>query len=584
MFHTIRWRIAWPFVLLILIAMTALGILISNFVRQIYLSNLETRLSYEARIIGEVIKPVLSNRDQNDNLDAIAKHWASVIDARVTIIAVDGAVLGESHEDQATMDNHLDRPEVAEALKLGSGTSSRFSHTVGYQMMYTAVAATDNGNIVGIIRISIPLNQVEVKVLQLQEVLGSTTLLVTLLAIIIASLISIRISQPLRKLTRDIQQSSSGKNQQGIQSSKTDEIGHLSQAFNTMNLEIQNQISEIDTERAKLAAVLEKMNDGVIIVDGKGKVQLINPAAVKMYSCSNETAVGIPLIEVTQDHQPVELWQKCMDLGESQAAKFEVSNKKIQVQAIATLLGSILPDHILLLFQDITKQVQTDAVRRDFISNVSHELRTPLAGIKALTETLQNGAIDDPPAAHRFLERIETEVDSLSLMVSELLELSRIESGRVPMELKQTRPFDVIKPAYERLYMQAERSGIALSIDCSEDLPEIIADGNRLQQVVVNLIHNAIKFTPGGGKVIVSATRSEKSILFSVKDTGMGISSADLPRIFERFYKVDRSRSSSGTGLGLAIARHTVEAHSGKIWAESVIDQGSEFSFIIPLA
>ena len=351
-----------------------------------------------------------------------------------------------------------------------------------------------------------------------------------------------------------------------------------------MNLEIQNQISEIDTERAKLAAVLKKMNDGVIIVDGKGMVQLINQAAENMYSCSNGSAVGLPLIEVTQDHQPVELWQKCLDTGESQTAKFDISNNKIQVQAVATLLGSVLPDHILLLFQDITRQVQTDAIRRDFISNVSHELRTPLAGIKALTETLQNGAIDDPPAAHRFLERIETEVDSLNLLVSELLELSRIESGRVPMELKPTRPIDVIQPAFERLHMQAERAGITMTMNCAEDLPEIMADSYRLQQLVVNLIHNAIKFTPGGGKVIISASLNEKNVQFSVNDTGRGISSADLPRIFERFYKVDRSRSSSGTGLGLAIARHLVEAHNGKIWAESIIGQGSTFFFTIPIA
>ena len=351
-----------------------------------------------------------------------------------------------------------------------------------------------------------------------------------------------------------------------------------------MSLKIQDQISEIETERTKLAAVLNKMNDGILIVDGKGMVQLINPAAENMFDWKNGSAIGMPLIEVTLDHQPVELWEKCIGSGENQSAIFEISNKKIQVHATATLLGSILPDHILLLFQDITKQVQTDAIRRDFISNVSHELRTPLAGIKALTETLQDGAMDDPPAAQQFLGRIETEVDSLSLMVSELFELSRIESGRVPLELNPTRPIDVIQPAYDRLNLQAERAGLLIGIDCKSDLPQMTADAFRLQQVLVNLIHNAIKFTPEGGKVMVSAVVEGQYIKFSVSDTGKGISSSDLPRIFERFYKVDRSRSSSGTGLGLAIAKHTVEAHHGKIWAESTIGKGSTFSFTIPLA
>ncbi len=451
-------------------------------------------------------------------------------------------------------------------------------------MMYTATAVSENGKTIGIVRVAVLVQQVDDRIHQLQGVLVTTTAIVTLLAILFANLISISISHPIRRLTQDIQHISSDEYSQRIVHSSSDEIDRLSYAFNSMSLKIHNQINEIEAERTKLAAVLNKMNDGILIVDGKGHVQLINPAAETMFAWKNGLAVGIPLIEVTLDHQPVELWQKCKENGESQSAKFEISNKKIQVQATATLLGSILPDHILLLFQDITKQVQTDAVRRDFISNVSHELRTPLAGIKALTETLRDGAIDDPPAAHRFLERIETEVDSLSLMVSELLELSRIESGRVPLELNPTRPIDVIQPAFDRLNMQAERAGLLLSINCPDDLPQMTADAFRLQQVIVNLIHNAIKFTPEGGKVMVSAVVEDQYIKFSVSDTGKGISSSDLPRIFERFYKVDRSRSSSGTGLGLAIARHTVEAHNGKIWAESTVGKGSTFSFNIPLA
>jgi two-component system phosphate regulon sensor histidine kinase PhoR len=583
MFHTIRWRITWPFVILILSTMIGLGILLSNFVRQTYLNNLKDKLITETRMVGDVIRPIFLQGNQNNDLDIAAKHWAGIIGARVTIIATDGTVLGESDEDRTTMTNHLDRPEVAAALKTGSGTSTRFSQTVGFQMLYTATALSDNGKTIGIVRIAVPLQQVEDRIRQLQGVLATTTIIITLLAIIFANLISISISHPIRRLTDDIQNISSDDYSLRIVHSSSDEIDLLSYAFNKMSIQIQNQISEIEAERTKLAAVLDKMNDGILIIDGKGIVQLINPAAENMFACVHGSVVGLPLIEVTQDYQSVELWKKCFDSGENQSAEFEISNKKIQVQVDAALLGPILPDHILLLFQDITKQVQIDAVRRDFISNVSHELRTPLAGIKALTETLQNGAIDDPPAAHRFLERIETEVDSLSLMVSELLELSRIESGRVPLELKPTKPIDVVKPAFDRMYMQAERAGLMLIVDCPDDLPQITADAFRLQQVVVNLIHNSIKFTPEGGKVLVSAVVEDKYIRFSVSDTGKGISSSDLPRIFERFFKADRSRSSSGTGLGLAIARHTVEVHNGKIFAESTIGKGSTFSFIIPL-
>jgi two-component system phosphate regulon sensor histidine kinase PhoR len=255
----------------------------------------------------------------------------------------------------------------------------------------------------------------------------------------------------------------------------------------------------------------------------------------------------------------------------------------------------------MLLFQNLTQQRFLENVRRDFISNLSHELRTPLASLKALTETLQEGALEDPPAAQRFLQRMDAEVDALSQMVSELLELARIESGRVPLQMQPLSPGDVVSNAVERLSVQAERADLEIILDCPDDLPEIFADPPRLEQVLVNLLHNAIKFTPAGGKILLttrvadasgmpppiypSETISRKSgVLFSVQDTGVGIPSDDLPRIFERFYKADRARSSGGTGLGLAIARHSVEAHGGRIWAESVEGQGSTFYFYIPLA
>jgi len=215
---------------------------------------------------------------------------------------------------------------------------------------------------------------------------------------------------------------------------------------------------------------------------------------------------------------------------------------------------------------------------------MSHELRTPLASLKALTETLQGGALEDENVANRFLNRMEIEVDSLSLMVQELLELSRIESGKVPLKLEAIDPRELIDASVERLKLQAERSGLALEIVCKKELPTIFADFSRIEQVLVNLLHNAIKFTPSGGSVTISCDQNEKNLIFSVSDTGRGISSKDFPRIFERFFKADRARAGGGTGLGLAIAKHLVEAHKGDIWAESEEGKGSTFYFSIPKA
>lgn len=223
-----------------------------------------------------------------------------------------------------------------------------------------------------------------------------------------------------------------------------------------------------------------------------------------------------------------------------------------------------------------------ETVRQDFISNISHELRTPLASLKALTETLRDGALEDPPAAKRFLEHMEIEVDALSQIVSELLELSRIESGRVPLKLERVIPAALVQSVMERMRMQTERAGLSLTSDVTEGLPLVMVDPPRMEQVLTNLLHNAIKFTPKGGSILISAKQEGSQVVFSVKDTGIGIPTIDLTRIFERFYKTDRARSGGGAGLGLAIARHLVEAHGGKIWVESVEGEGSTFSLTIP--
>lgn len=583
MFRSTRWRIIFPYVGLILVSMLALGFYLSGFVRQTYLNDLQSKLATEAHMIGDVTMQDLEAVGVTPNLDPQARHWDSILNARVTIIAPDGTVWGESQEDRALMTNHSDRPEVIQALANGEGTSTRLSQTLGISMMYTAVTVVNNNKLLGLVRVALPLHQVSINIASLQRILIAVTLLVTALAVVLAVLIAGRITRPVRELTQSAWQMVPGKLTNEAIPSDKDEISQLAQVFNYMSVRLGSQINDLETERATLDTVLQKMTDGVLIVDRLGIVQLLNPAAIKMFSISQASPIGKPLIEVVRHHQPVEMWQRCQATGEAQRVDFEVSHR-FTLQGIASSLSPAISGSTLLLFQDMTHQRQIEVMRRDFISNVSHELRTPLAALKALTETLQTGALDDPPAARRFLEQMETEVDSLSLMVNELLELSRIESGRVPLNLLPTHPVDIVMPAYERLHLQAERAGLSLTMECPTDLPAIKADAARMQQVIVNLLHNAIKFTPTGGSVAVRASQQEQEVRIEVADSGIGIAAEDIPRIFERFYKVDRSRASSGTGLGLAIARHLVEAHSGRIWAESQVGKGTTFFFTIPIA
>ena len=362
------------------------------------------------------------------------------------------------------------------------------------------------------------------------------------------------------------------------------ELENLSSSISSVISNFNLQHATLEAERARLANVLEQMTDGVLIADAQGLIQFANPAAGRLFQTSNP--VGRSLAEVIRHHQLVEAWRRCQQTGELQSESVEVPTRHQYLQLV------VIPDShasgSLLLVQDLTRIRRLETVRRDFISNLSHELRTPLASLKALAETLQDGALEDPPAARQFIDQIQIEVDALTQMVTELLELSRIESGRLTLDLRPVAPCDLLDSASRRMQLQAERAGLSLRVECANDLPRVKIDSQRLEQVLVNLIHNAVKFTRAGGEVVLGADlvptgeAATGEVRFAIRDTGIGIPSEDIARIFERFYRVDKSRTGSGTGLGLSIAKHIVEAHQGRIWAESREGQGSTFFFTIP--
>ena len=360
-------------------------------------------------------------------------------------------------------------------------------------------------------------------------------------------------------------------------------IEELSNAVAALNSELHQKLAETEAEGARLAAVLEQLPDGILISNAQGQVEFVNPAANELLSEDGRNLVGRTIAEALRYHQFIEVWQASKESGKLQTEVLELPYQRGFLQ-IVVAPDQYAPGGSLLLVQDLTRLRRLETVRRDFISNLSHELRTPLASLKALTETLRDGALDDPPAARHFMGRIETEVDALTQMAQELLDLSRIESGRIELNLQEIASQMVLQRAADRMRMQAERAEINLTLDCPSKLPPVQADVARIEQVLVNLIHNGIKFTSTGGTVTLSAEVATDKIRFAVDDSGIGIPSRDLPRIFERFYKADRARASRGTGLGLSISKHLVEAHGGTIWAESVEGRGSTFYFSLPIA
>lgn len=372
------------------------------------------------------------------------------------------------------------------------------------------------------------------------------------------------------------------KNHQPARALPEDQPGlaELSNAVKFVALTLQSQNASLEMERTRLASILDQMTDGVLIADSNERVTFSNPAAARLFD--NENAIGRSVTEVLRQHQLVDAWRHSHETRQSHSEAVEIPSQRLFLQMV--VIPDLQTGGSLLLVQDLTRVRRLETVRRDFISNLSHELRTPLASLKALTETLRDGALDDPNVAPRFLGRIETEVDALTQMAQELLDLSRIESGQGTLEFARIRPSTLMLASAERMHTQAERAGLSIEVDSRADLPEILADVSRLEQVQVNLIHNAIKFTTPGGKIELSGDLDGNFVRFTVKDTGIGIPEEDLDRIFERFFKSDRARSGGGTGLGLSISRHIVEAHGGRIWAESVEGKGSSFHFTIPIA
>ena len=359
-----------------------------------------------------------------------------------------------------------------------------------------------------------------------------------------------------------------------------EQLFHAIKETNIKNTQVQGSLA---AERKMFNSILGNMNDGLLIADQNGIVTMANHTATQIFHFSEQDAINHTLTEVIRDFRIYELFNKCSKTKQQEMVSFETAPEKVFIQCIATPLDPEIPGSILFLFQDLTRLHQLEIIRRDFVSNVSHELRTPLTSLKLITETLHEGAIDDPAIAKDFIEKMDSEVDNLTQLVEELLELSKIESGRVPLEKHYIKPMIFINSACERMLLQAERAGLTLKNSTNPELPETFVDPTRLEQVMVNLIHNAIKFTPPGGEIEVSAYQQSDSIIYYVKDNGKGIPPKDLERIFERFYKIDRSRSERGTGLGLSISRHLVEAHNGNIWAESQPGQGSTFFFRIPI-
>lgn len=575
-------KISIPYLVLLAFLLIAISYGTSRYFEDFILSSWKNELVSGANLAAGQLSTLHFEGLSSSDLSNLTNQLSTTTGDRVTIILPDGLVVGESSRDPSSMENHLSRPEIQSALAGTPETVIRTSATLHKRFLYAASPILSDGTIIGVIRLAKPLDELDLTLKNFILFLVLLSSLGLLAGMIFMFVLSSKKINPLQKLSEKIRLVSLEDLHKIDVSGRKDELGSIAASFNFMVDKVTNQYSEIKEEQAQRNLILDNMTDGVILVDENGKVILFNTAAQKMFMFDEETAIGVSLVEVVRQFQVIDLWKKCAGTKIVQYQNIQLPVNQVSLHVTATPIKGDSQRGILLLFQDLTLVQKLQTVRQDFISNVSHELRTPLTSLKLLTETIQDGAINDKNALSRFLQQMNAEIDNLIQIVQELLELSKIESGKVPIIVQNISPLEIISRSVDSIQLQADRSKIKIINNVSSSLPEIKADGNRIHQVVLNLLHNAIKFTPQGGKITIDAKEEPNLVVFSISDTGVGMHEKDLARIFERFYKADRSRTTEGTGLGLSIARHIIEEHGGKIWADSKIGAGSTFYFSIP--
>jgi two-component system phosphate regulon sensor histidine kinase PhoR len=557
--------------------------------RDLYITTVGKTMEQRARLLARVIPKSADSAD----LDRICRELAREMGVRITLIATDGKVLGDSDEPAATLENHAARPEVEQALATGSGSSVRYSSTVGYDMLYRAFMQ-HNGATARIVRVAIPLRDINVVTHTLRSQLLLSLGVVSAVGLILAYLFSSRAARRLRDLVSFAKEITQGSfPQKQFPSAENDELNALEHQLSVMSRRLASTHNELVSEKEKLNSILDCMIEGMLVVDRRGKLLLINEQATKIFRIDpDRVRAGASLVELSR-HPAIrkivdevlaydftgERYLKDIELDEGRW--FGVSGSHLRDARQATV-------GFILVFHDNTQLKRLETVRADFVANVSHELRTPLTAIRGYVETLIQAPPDDPADTRRFLAIVERHAERLSRLTDDLLTLSDLESGNARMIQAPIEARILLQRAAEVFWDKAKKSGIDLKTAIEPGLPDLIGDPDRLQQLLINLIDNALKYTPKGGSVTIAARRSPLDdadvIDIEVADTGTGIPEKDLPRLTERFYRVDRARSRElgGTGLGLAIVKHIVQAHKGNLFIDSAINRGTTVTARLP--
>ena len=560
---------------------------------EFYIEQLKVSLKNEAKLIISKEKlnfddDILNQEIRND-FDEWSKKWGEEIDARITIIDKNGEVIADSTYNPYEMDNHLNRPEIQQVIKGNkTGSAIRRSDTLKIDMLYMALPVIKDGEILAFMRLAKSLEEINTVVKQNLKNYFIFFLVILFLSLILLGRFTSDLIKPIQKMSKIASKIADGNYGESINlESHSKEIDKMTQQFNLMSKKLEKKINEISEEKNKAEAILSSMVDGVIATDENGDIMLINPAAREMLFIDEKDVKNKDFIQVVRNYKINELLEKVLKDNNiiSQEIVLQREEEKILRCHFASITNE--KDDIkggVIVFTDITELRRLEQVRKDFVANVSHELKTPLTSIIGYVDTLIENENIDEKTSNKFLKIIKDEADRLGILIQDLLNLSKFEDSNP--DLKPGDVEQLIKKTISILKEKANKKNITIKTEIENDLSQVYMIKEQIEQVMINLIDNAIKYTPKNGEIEVKVTDRNEKILVEVEDNGIGIPDEDKQRIFERFYRVDkaRSRSMGGTGIGLSIVKHIIKSHDSEINLESESGEGSKFWFYLKKA
>jgi len=571
-------KIFFSYLVIICFSFLVLDFFIKDEIRNVMTGKIEGELLTYAELID-----LSSAREMSDQLRQIA----SISDSRVTLVDARGKVFADSEKDVAQLENHFSRPEIQEARLRGKGKSIRFSQTLGVEMLYVAVPIKTKAQITGYVRLARPLHDVQVLIEKVYHSIFLTIIIVSIISLIIAIFISYKLAEPIRMVEKFTERLRQGETKGSILLQTSDETKKLADNINYLVDELQNKIRLANEEKSKLMTALTSINEGVLILNTDGAIEFISPSLANILADQYGDICNKTLLEAFRNVELQKAFQRFKQSHDTVASEITLGSIEpvIMSVSISEVHGYPGEEKDMVVFHDVTRLKKLERIRTDFVANVTHEIRTPLTAVIGYLETLQAGAIDNVEDARRFIDIMLKQAQRLNRLVEDLMTISKIELGEINFRFEDVLLPDIIGSVLPLVDAKAAAKNVHIKNHAPQKVPPVKGDRDRISQVLVNVLDNAVKFTPAGGHITIGAEENAGALVVTICDTGIGIPREEIQRLGERFYRVDktRSRDLGGTGLGLSIVKHLMMAHGGKMEIESQLGKGTKVSLFFPM-